>query len=163
MKNFVSIWIGLATASLALGYGLGSSWAGSGLIVAGGLLGLAGRRLNRAWLPDLGLAAAVGVAAGGMWQDLPAGWMLAGVVAALAAWDLAHWERRRRWAAQVSNETGLQRRHLRQVAMVAGVGLLLGGAALSFELEFGLGWAMGLGLLLIFGLGQIVRAAREPS
>jgi hypothetical protein len=43
---------------------------------------------------------------------------------------------------------------------VAGLGLLLGGLALNLELELSLGWAIGLGLLAIVGLGRLIRAVR---
>jgi hypothetical protein len=160
-KNFVSVSIGIATASLAVGYGLESSWTVSGLIMTLGLVWLVSQRFNWPGLPDIGLVATMGVAAFGMWQGIPAGWMLLAAVGALAAWDLAHFERHLALAPPRGNEARLRQEHLRTVAAVAGSGLLLGGAALSFEIKFGLGWAMGLALLVILGLGRIIRAIRE--
>jgi hypothetical protein len=162
MKFLVSICIGVAAISLALGYAWASLWPGSGLTLALGLLWLAGQRLPwRGW-PDLGLVALLGAATAGAVQTLPAGWLLVGTVAALAAWDLAHFERRlRAGTPTIRDEDLLRRAHLRQLAGVTGLGLLLGWLALNLELKLGLGWAIGLGLLAIIGLGQLIRATRS--
>lgn len=161
MKNLVSVCIVIAMASLALAYGWASLWLGSGLTIAAGLLWLAGERLTWPGWPDLGLVALLAVAGVGMTQALPAGWLLGSNVVTLVAWDLAHFERRLNVEHPILEEARLWQAHLRQLAGVVGLGLLLGWLALSFETAFGLVWAIGLGLLAIMGLGRLIRAVRS--
>jgi hypothetical protein len=162
MKNAISICIGLASLTLALGYVSGTGWIGAGAVVALGLFWLVGHQ--RQWsLAGPGLIVFAGAAAFGVWQGVPAGWMLFGAVAALAAWDLDHFTRRLRQAAHIKDETQLRRNHLQRLVAVAGLGVVLAGLALSFQIKLNLGWAMLLGLLIIIGLSRAVAAINGKS
>jgi hypothetical protein len=163
MKNTISISISLATISLALGYAQGSLWPGAGLIVVLGLLWLGGQQLQTHWLPNLGFVALVGAAAYGIWQELSVVWMLLGIVTALVPWDLVHFSQRLRQVGHISGEAQLKRDHLRRLLPVAGAGLALAGVALSFQFELSLGWAMILGLLVVIGLGRVIRRNQLKS
>jgi hypothetical protein len=101
------------------------------------------------------------MAAFGAWQGLPAAWMLAGVVAALAAWDLDHFDQRLRGAGLIPRRAELLRAHLRQLALAAGAGLLLGGIALGVRLELTFGWVVLIGALAIVGVSGLIRSGRS--
>jgi hypothetical protein len=150
---------GLATFTLALGYANQALWIGAGIDVAIGLLWLAGDWRGWDWVAGLCLAGWVGLAALGVWQGLPAGWMLIGVVAALAAWDLGHFAARLRTAGTITRPAELTRAHLRQLAIVVAAGLLLGGIALGIRVELTFGWAILTAALAIIGLSSLIRSA----
>jgi hypothetical protein len=148
--------IGLATVALALGYGLGGLWAGALLVAALGLLWLLGQRAGWGWVASAMLVLFVGAAAVGIWLGVGAGWTLPGVVAALSAWDLDHFARRLGGAGRVEGARELERRHLRQLLIVDGAGLLLGAVALGIKLKYGLGVALLLWLLAVLSLSRAI-------
>jgi hypothetical protein len=84
--------------------------------------------------------------------------MLFGVIAALAAWDLAHFAARLRDAGTRPPPPDLARGHLRQLAAVAAAGLLLGGIALGVRVELTFGWALLAAMLAIVGLSRLIRS-----
>ena len=161
MKTAAIAAVALAALSLALIYGWHGEWGG---VLAGsalGLVGIAGLWRWR-WLTDAGLFGYAAAAAWGVWLELPAAWLLAGLIAALAAWDLVHFARRLDLpGSQVVNRAALVRGHLQRLGLAAGLGLLLGETALALSLDLTLGWALLLGLLAIFGLGGLVGLIRR--
>ena len=160
MKNLVNGTIIIATLSLALGYAVSPLWLGNVVVIGLGLIWLVGPRHRLSWLTDLGFISLTTMAAFGVWGALSASWMLLGVVAALMAWDLDRFSRRLAEAMQPEREAQLWRSHLRRLLPVAGLGLLLGGVAMSAELELSLSWAILLGLLVLIGLSRTIGAGR---
>ena len=80
----------VATAALALGYGLAREPIGVLAFIALGLLWLVGQKYQKQTLAGLGLLGfAVGALLGTLYgvQD---GWLLVGITAALVTWDLHH-------------------------------------------------------------------------
>ena len=148
----------LATLALLAGYALQALWPGAGLILLIGLLWLAGDRRGWDWVAEPCLAGWVLLAAFGAWWGTISGWMLIGVVAALAAWDLRHFDMRLRAAGAIAPPDGLARAHLRRLALVAGAGLLFGAIALGIRFELTFGWALLVGALAIIGLSRLLRA-----
>ena len=164
MRPLTLLCAGMATFALALGYAGQALWAGVGVAVAIGLLWLAGDWRGWDWTADACLAGWVGLAAFGAWQELPAGWMLIGLVAALAAWDLSHFAARLRDAGALTPPAELTRAHLRRLAVVAAAGLLLGGIALGIRVELTFGWAILAAALAIIGLSSLIRlSGREEQ
>jgi hypothetical protein len=168
------VWaIGLATGALALGYAANGEWLGGALmILIGALLWIAQRRrwsrsasLHLAHdsqrAPNLingtaGLIVFTASAALGLLRGASTFAMLVGTLAALAAWDLDHFERRLRTAQRVEAQGALIRAHLRRLSIVAGLGLTLGGIALSVQVEITFGWALLLGLLAFLALSGVI-------
>jgi hypothetical protein len=157
---FVSAII-IATFTLALGYALIPLWPGAMIVAALGLTWLIGRQRRVGWLNDLGFALFIIAAAVGVWWGAPAGWMLAGAVAALTAWDLARFNRHLTQTEQIIGERQLRRDHLQRLLLVVGVGLGFGALALSLQLELNLSWAILLGFLVVFSLSRIIGVARK--
>ncbi len=162
MKNLTTVAIGLATVTLILGYAFGDAPLFSWLWALLGLCWLIGQWRNWDWVISWGLVLFVGAAAFGVWLNAPGGWMLLSVLATLAAWDLAHFTARMRRAELGDEAAMLTTTHLRRLAMVIGLGLLLGGVALGVSVTLHLGWAIFLGLLAVIGLSQVMRFT-EPA
>jgi hypothetical protein len=157
---FVSAII-MATLFLALGFVLIPLWPGAMIVVILGSVWLVGQQRRVDWLNDLGFALFIVVAAVGVWWGAPAGWMLAGTAAALAAWDLARFDRRLAQVGQIAGEDQLRRGHLQRLLLVAGVGLGSGVLALSLQFELSIGWTILLGLLVVIGLSRIIQVSRK--
>jgi hypothetical protein len=158
MRPLILLCTGLATFVLALGYAGQALWAGVGIAAAIGLLWLAGDWRGWDWVAEPCLVGWVSLAAFGVWQGLPAGWMLIGVVAALAAWDLGHFAMRLRNAGAIPQAAEMMRAHLRRLAVVAAAGLLLGGIALGIRVELTFGWAILAAALAVIGLSRLIGA-----
>jgi hypothetical protein len=163
IKTFSYIAIVLAMLSLSIGFALVGFWLGIIFAVVVGLLWLIA--LWRGWRQIIGLSVFlfVGTAAVGTWLEVSTGWLLFGIVAALIAWDLGDFARRFQQTEHIQNYAALQRIHLQRLAIVAGLGLLLGGVALSFELRLNMWWGIFLGALVIIGLSQAIGRLRRES
>jgi hypothetical protein len=86
--------------------------------------------------------------------------MLAGVVAALAAWDLDHFAQRLRGAGRVVGEAELVQAHMLRLLPIVLIGLLLGAVGLGLQIELRFGWALLLGALAVLGLRWAMRSAQ---
>jgi hypothetical protein len=156
--------IGLSAGAIALGYERGGDRRGATLALAVGLLWILSTRYDWGGMAaSLGLVGLVGVAALGLLPGLGAGWMVCGVVAALSAWDLDRFARRLGQAGQVEKVRRLEAVHLRRLAVVDGVALLIATVALGIRVEIGFGMALLLGGLAILGLSQMVGALRRET
>ena len=161
--RLLPITIGLATLVLAVGYAVGGEWIFSLILLAVGVLWWFGQGRDWNGLASVVLMGFVAAAAIGLWRGLPAGWMLVGVVAALSAWDLDHFARRLSSVERVEMRPALEQRHLRRLAMVDGLGLLLAGVALVVRYKFSFGVALVLGLVAVLGLSQMMGYLRRES
>jgi hypothetical protein len=153
----------IAMGALALGYGLIGLWVWTMFIVTLGLVWLIGQRRDWGWMASVGLVLFVSTAAFGLWLGAGTGWMLIGVVAALSAWDLDHFTQRLSGAGRVESARDLERRHLQRLLTVDVSGLVLAIVALGIKVEFGLGTATLLGLLVILGLSRMVGFLRRKG
>jgi hypothetical protein len=163
MRLMTPICAGIAALALALGYASQALWAGAGICLAIGLLWLGSRLRGWDWAADPCLAGWAGMAAFGAWQGLPASLLLLAVVAALAAWDLDHFAARLRCAGVIAQRAELGRAHLRQLAIVAGIGLLLGAIALSLRVDLTFGWAILIATLAIFSLSRMIGSGQSQQ
>jgi len=163
IKTFSVVSIVLVVLSLAAGYTLTGFWPVTIFTVAAGLLWLAA--LWRGWRPVIGLSIIifVGLAVLGTWLKVSAGWLLFSLIATLASWDLGDFTHRFGQTEHMQGYAALQRIHLQRLAIVAGLGLLLGGIALNFELRLNMWWAIFLGVLVIIGLSQAIARLRRES
>lgn len=155
--------IGLAAGAMALGYERGGYRRGTAFVLAVGFLWLLSTRRDRSGMAPLGLLVLATAATFGLWLGLEAGWMVCGLVAALSAWDLDHFARRLRQAAQVEKTRRLEAIHLRRLAIVDGAALLVAAVALAIRVELGFGMALLLGVLAILGLSQMIGPFRRQG
>jgi hypothetical protein len=162
-KRLAALCIGLAAASLAAGYGLGGRRVEALLVLLLGALWLGAQWRGWSWADSAGLVGCAGVAAVGMWLDLAAAGMLAGLVCALSAWDLSAFVR---WLTSVQSAEKaelLLRQHLRRLLVVDVVGVLLAGAALFIRLRLGLALMLLLGLVLFVGVSRAISFLRREA
>lgn len=115
------------------------------------------------WFSTAGIFLSLGLAAYGLWVDLPTGWMLAGALGGLMAWDLADFIRRLRFASASESTAGLQARHLARLTIVAVLGLALASVAMLVRLEFSFEWVVLLTLVATLGVSQLIAWFRKGS
>lgn len=163
MRGIALLSIGIATLLLAADYAWSDIWGLALLLLALGLLWMIGQWRVWSWANSLGLLSFTVAAVVGVWLGLPAGWMLLGTVATLAAWDLSDFDQRLQNAQQAQGQQELTRAHLQRLTFVLGLGLLLGSIALSVQLDFGFWWALLLGLLVILSLSRVFLAIQRES
>jgi hypothetical protein len=97
----------------------------------------------------------------GAWLDVATGWLLVGIVAALAAWDLDAFYKRLRRVTRIEQEARLVQNHLRRLLVALGLGLGLSAAALLLQYELRFGWAILLVLLVILGFSRMISSLRQ--
>ncbi len=163
MRTLALLSIGLAALSLFIAYVLGASLIWALVVAAVGILWLMGAWRDWNGAASVGLIAFVSAAGFGIWQGLPAGWMLVSMILALVAWDLDGSASRLREAGHVQGELALKRAHLERLLIVAGLGLLLGGVALGVRVHLGFWWDLVLGVLAIVCLSQVFRLMRRET
>jgi hypothetical protein len=97
----------------------------------------------------------------GAWLAVAAGWLLGGMVAGLAAWDLDAYYKRLRRVPHIEQEAQLVQTHLRRLLVALGLGLGLSAAALLLQYELRFGWAILLVFLVILGFGRMIGTLRQ--
>jgi len=150
---FVSLLVGVA--SLVMGYNAaGLSEPTRGILAFGALWAFAQFQRWR-WFPSIGLFAALIGAGYGLWIGLPSGWMLAGALGALFAWDLSDFERRLR-ASAPEDAPALVRRHLLRLGVLAAAGLAYSLLGMIYWWKFSLEWVGYAAILSALGLAQLL-------
>lgn len=157
--KIISIIVGIG--ALARGYfSEGHSTSVTWILVLGAVWLLAEIRHLR-WFASIGFLVCLVAAGYGLWIDLPAGWMLAGAVSALIAWDLSDFLRRVQAAAPEDEVPGLARRHLIRLAILATVGLALSLFSMFYRWKFSFEWVVFLAILATLGVTYLVGRVRR--
>ena len=131
-----------------------------GLLVLGALWLFAGWK-RWTWFSVIAILVTVALAGFGLWIELSPGWMIAGALGGLLAWDLSDFMRRLQYLHFTDDKHGLERRHLTRVTIVALAGLSLATIAILVRLEFTLEWMMLLALVGALGVTQLVTWLRR--
>ncbi|OGF55777.1 MAG: hypothetical protein A2Z21_03845 [Candidatus Fraserbacteria bacterium RBG_16_55_9] len=161
MRNYALGGGATATLLLASAYAVNGGLVWALVITALGLLWLIGQWRSWSARSSVGLIGFAAAAAFGTWLGLPPGWMLLSTVAALVTWDLDDFSLRLQSA--VEGELQLRRWHFQRLLITVSLGLLLGGIALSIQVELTFWWALLLGLLAIFCLSWAFRMMRSQG
>ena len=157
--NIISIIV--AAGSLANGYySQGHTTGAIWLLVLGAVWLLAEIRRLR-WFASIGFLVCLAVAGYGLWIDLSAGWMLAGAVSALIAWDLSDFLLRVQDAAPEDEVPQMARRHLIRLAILSAIGLGLSLFGMFYRMEFSFEWAAFLAILAALGVTYFVGRVRR--
>jgi hypothetical protein len=98
---------------------------------------------------------------GGVWAGVWPGWLLLGLVAALAGWDLEYLANRLRYMRADDMAAALTNTHLRRLGRVLAASLLLGGTALILHYQLNFGLAVLIALLAVFGLTRFVNLFKQ--
>ena len=155
----VSVLMGVG--SLAFAYsGIGQERLVYGLLALGAFWLYAGWR-RWAWASSGIILILVTAAGYGLWIELSPGWMIAGALGALLAWDLSEFLRRLKVAPKTDDLRGMQRRHLARLTLVAILGLALASISMLVRLEFTLEWMMLLAVVGVLGITQLVAWLRR--
>lgn len=162
-SKLLPVCIGLSAGAFALASALSGLWFLALPIPVLGVTWLAGQRRGWKWISSLGLVLGTLVAAGGLLLGLDAGWMLAGLVAALAAWDLDHFSHTVESVPRVEGARSLERRHVQRLLAAVGLGALLAAVAQGVDVTLSFGFILLLGLVAILGLSQAVAFLRSES
>jgi hypothetical protein len=153
----------MGVGSLAYVYsGTGFDQLVRGLLILGALWLYAGRK-RWTWFSTIALLFSVALAGYGLWVGLSPGWMVAGAIGALLAWDLTEFMRRMDGAFETDDLPGMQRRHLARLTVVALIGLLLASISMLVRLEFTLEWMMLLAMVGVLGITQLVAWLRREK
>jgi hypothetical protein len=154
--------IALGTASLAWGFAqVGLPQLSRWLIVFGAVWLLAVWRRWRCFA-HVGVAVMFMAAALGLWfLDLPPGWMFAGAILGLAAWDLTYFRYRQRFAASDEERRAVELRHLLRLSFVVIFGFGLAHLAMKVKTQLSFGWTAFLAIVVALGLSQILRWFRN--
>jgi len=113
------------------------------------------------WSAYIGFVGLTGMAALSAGLGMSPSGVLVALIATLIAWDLHRFLFRLGSVDHVIDTSNLQRIHLRRLAIVAGVGMLLGILALIIELDLGIGWVILMGLIVALGLSWVVGFVRR--
>ena len=151
----------MGAGSLAFAYNIaGYQMLARYLLVFGGLWLFAIWQHWR-WFSSIGIFILVALAGFGLWIELSPGWMIAGALGGLLAWDLTEFMRRLRFAARTDDLPGLERRHLARLTIVALIGVTLASIAMLVRLEFTFEWVVLLTLIAALGVTQLVAWLRR--
>lgn len=152
----------LGTASLAYGYSQAGMTDPARWFILLGILWILSHWRKYYWFSSVAFFITILGAAYGVWNGLPAIWMLLGGLGGLLGWDLSDFARRLSYAAPTDDVQGLERRHLARVSVVAALGfgiallsLVIRINRLAFEV------AVGLVLLAALGLTRLVMRLRK--
>jgi hypothetical protein len=158
---FASIVLGIG--SLALGYA-GVGWTVPAiLILAFGAIWFYAQWRGWGWFSMAGQALAVFLsgAAVGLLLEINLGWMFAGALFSLFAWDLNEFRNLLRFASVDSNVPGMEKRHLLRLSILAIVAIVLVLLIMFVHLHFNFGWLVLLALVATIGLTQLVSQFRQ--
>jgi hypothetical protein len=146
--------ISIALADVCLGWGFISSDYGFALLAVAALSGLWVFAESRAWTwgSDLGFAAMIAAAAGGIALHFSPGWMIAAVLFALAAWDLSHFNARSRFVGSETFFPILERRHFMRLGLVFILTIVLSLLTLQWRVQIRFEIAVLLVLVTVGGM-----------
>ncbi len=163
-----AFWISTGCILLStLGLGLGLVLAGNGILApAVAILGILWIiSIRREWkrITSLPLVVYVAISAYATWQGSPPGLLLLTLVLALSAWDLESMRVRFRSVKPDAVDKGIEGRHLIRLGVLDGIGILLGSLALVFRISLNFLLEFVLGIVIAYGLSQLVLFLRRPE
>ena len=163
MKNLALIGIILTTVLLTGAYAFSRQWPLALTALGLGVLWGVGQWQQRPELDSPLFLAFIALAALGIYRGVSPFWPFLGSVAALATWDLSRFIDYLGQAEDIEAEATLQRSHLQHLQFTIALSVLLGGAALFFEMNLTFGPAVFLSLLMVVTLSLAVRFIRRGS
>ncbi len=114
------------------------------------------------WFATVGLIFSFTAAALGLWfLNFAPGWMFAGAIGGLLAWDLTYFRERLRFVASDEERWGMESRHLVRVSALALIGFLLASVAMAIKFQFNFQWAILLAVVAILGVIQVITWFRK--
>jgi len=152
------------TGSLAFGYHLTGFVPFVRWIIFFGMLWIIAVWRRWHWFAYVGIAFNLLVAALGLWLlNSPPGWMFAGAIGGLLAFDLTDFRYRLRFSVSDEERRIVERRHLPRITLLAILGMALASLTMLIKRQFTFEWAWLLVIVVAFGIMQFVvwRCKRE--
>ena len=109
------------------------------------------------WYSSFALIVVTVLAALGLGFGFNPGWLFAGGIFALFAWDMTDFRQRLVLMAKNDNTRGIERRHLLRVSLLALAGMTLASITIFLSIrQFTFEWGVLLVVIILLGLGQLV-------
>ena len=116
------------------------------------------------WFAYIGLVLEFLAAALGLWiLNFAPGWMFAGAIGGLLAWDLTDFRYRQRYAASDAERRAVEIQHLFRLTVLALIGFGFASLAMILKLQFNFEWALLLAIVAVFGITQLVAWFRKKG
>lgn len=160
MRWMVSTAVGLATLCITLPFLLNADWLSVvvALILAGLWIGVPPHGYD--WTSALGLVGFTLLAAAGTVRYDALLWMLPGIIAAVAAWDLSQLTQRLTIDGEVRQQSDFLRTHFWQLGLTLAASWLLALLATRIQIQLTFLWALVIVSILVLSLRQVVKMAR---
>ncbi len=114
------------------------------------------------WFAHIGLAFSFLCAALGLWfLNFAPGWMFAGAIGGLVAWDLTDFRYRQRYAASDAERRNVETQHLFRITVLALLGFGVASVAMILKFQFNFEWAFVLAVVAVVGITQMVSWFRK--
>jgi len=155
LNTYHAISAALASTALMFAYALSPYPIVAGIIFSFGIIWQYGRL--RRWNACLEAMFVLHIIAGavGAKLGLSTGLTVLGVFGALSAWDLSHFAQRMHDSGKVMGRTKLVRQHFQRLTLTLVIGVASVFIAMGIPLKLNLWIVIGLGLIAVWGLGQV--------
>jgi hypothetical protein len=153
----------LSVGSLYWGYVQAGLEIPSRWILIIGIVWLLSQWRHWSWFSSLVLFVFVAFSAFGLILGIDFGWMLAGSIFTLFAWDMTDFRRRLRFAAEDDDSAGMEKRHIARLTLLVLFALLLVTTALFVQVKFTFEWGVLLVVVVVFGLIQLINWFRRQN
>ncbi|MCS7062283.1 MAG: hypothetical protein RMN25_14150 [Anaerolineae bacterium] len=150
-----------ATVLLAGAYVLMNGWAYAGAVLAIAALWTLGQQRGVLALASVSLVGMAALAAFGVAQGISQAAALLACVFALTTWDIDRLVHRLSSVDHVEHRDTLIHGHLYQLAVVVGLGMIVGLISGALRLNISFGVVLGLGLLALWALSRLARSAKQ--
>jgi hypothetical protein len=147
--------IALSSATLAWGFAQSGFASFAVWIILLGLGWLLAIWQRWFWVSSFALVLVIVLAALGLWFGFTPGWLFAGGIFALFAWDMTDFRQRLVLMGKRDDARGIERRHLLRVSLLALVGMSLASVAMLLRRQFTFEWGALLATVILLGLGQL--------
>lgn len=153
----------VATAALALGYGVAELlWGVPAVLLITGIWFLGDRR-GKSWVGSLGLSALAMLAAVGSLLNVASIWTIVALSAGLVAWDIGRFNRLLGSVKWVNEAGSLEKRYRNRLALIAVLGVVVAISATIIRVSFSFGIALLLGLISVIGFSRAISYLRQES
>ncbi|MBI3162260.1 MAG: hypothetical protein HYZ23_07105 [Chloroflexi bacterium] len=145
----------ISVGSIAWGYSEAGFIIFSRWVILFGIVWLVTAWRGWGWLASPALAFAVMLAGAGLWFGLTPGWMFAGGIFSLFAWDMTDFRRRMIGVASDEHTRAVERRHIARISLLSLAGLFVASLAMIVRLKFTFEWGVFLVVVILLGLSQL--------
>ncbi|MGA7192726.1 MAG: hypothetical protein WBW94_03780 [Anaerolineales bacterium] len=143
--------------SLAFGYHLAGLTQFARWIIFFGAVWLIAVWQRWRWFAYIGIVFDLLFAALGLWLlNFPPGWMFAGAIGGLLAFDLTFFWERVRFIDSDEERRGFESRHLLRISVLAILGMTAASITMLIKLQFTFQWAILLLLIILLGITQLI-------